>query len=154
MDIAFTREEQAFREEVRQFFRDNDPAEMRRKMVEGRHLSTDEMIARWRILNKNGWGVSHSPKQYGGTWWTSVQHYHFNEDLQSCPAPYFGVSMVAPSSTPSARRSRRSGRSRRSRRSSICRASPMSTAGGARALLNPAPARTSPRSEPRPSESR
>src|SRR3954452_11254203 len=29
----------------------------------------------WRILNKKGWGVSHWPKQYGGTGWTSVQHY-------------------------------------------------------------------------------
>ena len=52
MDLAFTKEEQAFREEVRQFFRDNVPPDTRRKMVEGRHLSKDEMVAWWRILNK------------------------------------------------------------------------------------------------------
>ena len=44
MDLAFTKEEQAFREEVRQFFRDNVPPETRRKMIEGRHLSKDEMV--------------------------------------------------------------------------------------------------------------
>ena len=57
------------------------------------------MIAWWRILNKKGWGVSHWPKEYGGTGWTSVQHYIFNEELQMAPAPAplaFGVSMVGP----------------------------------------------------------
>ena len=75
------------------------PPETRRKMVEGRHLSKDEMVAWWRILNKKGWGVSHWPKEYGGTGWTSVQHYIFNEELQMHPAPAplaFGVSMVGP----------------------------------------------------------
>ena len=87
MDLAFSKEEIAFREEVRAFFRDNVPPETRRKMVEGRHLSKDEMVAWWRILNKKGWGCSHWPKEYGGTGWTSVQHYIFNEELQMHPAP-------------------------------------------------------------------
>ena len=99
MDLAFTKEEMAFREEVRAFFRDNVPPDTRRKLQEGRHLSKDEMVTWWRILNKKGWGVSHWPKEYGGTGWTSVQHYIFNEELQSYPAPAplaFGVSMVGP----------------------------------------------------------
>ena len=99
MDLAFSKEEIAFREEVRAFFRDNVPPETRRKMVEGRHLSKDEMVTWWRILNKKGWGVSHWPKEYGGTGWSSVQHYIFNEELQMHPAPAplaFGVSMVGP----------------------------------------------------------
>src|SRR5437879_12508849 len=99
MDLAFSKEEIAFREEVRAFFRDNVPPETRRKLVEGRHLSKDEMVAWWRILNKKGWGVTHWPKEYGGTGWSSVQHYIFNEELQMYPAPSplaFGVSMVGP----------------------------------------------------------
>src|ERR1700755_3468201 len=99
MDLAFTKEEQAFRDEVRQFFKDNVPPETRRKMVEGRHLTKDEMVTWWRILNNKGWGVTHWPKEYGGTGWSSVQHYIFNEELQSYPAPQplaFGVSMVGP----------------------------------------------------------
>jgi alkylation response protein AidB-like acyl-CoA dehydrogenase len=59
----------------------------------------DEMVEWWRILNKKGWHVSHWPKEYGGTGWSSVQHYIFNEELQMAPAPAplaFGVSMVGP----------------------------------------------------------
>ncbi|MHB0790121.1 pimeloyl-CoA dehydrogenase large subunit [Bradyrhizobium sp. 5.13L] len=99
MDLAFTRQEQAFRAEVRQFLRDNVSPEMRRKMVEGRHASKEEMVTWWRILNKKGWGVSHWPKEYGGTDWSSVQNYLFKEELQMYPAPVplaFGVSMVGP----------------------------------------------------------
>ena len=99
MDLAFSKEEVAFRDEVRAFFRDNVPPATRQKLQEGRHLSKDEMITWWRILNKKGWGVSHWPKEYGGTGWTSVQHYIFNEELQMAPAPAplaFGVSMVGP----------------------------------------------------------
>ena len=70
MDLAFSKEEVAFREEVRAFFRDHVPPATRQKLQEGRHLSKDEMITWWRILNKKGWGVSHWPKEYGGTGWT------------------------------------------------------------------------------------
>ncbi|WGR93393.1 pimeloyl-CoA dehydrogenase large subunit [Bradyrhizobium sp. ISRA443] len=99
MDLAFTREEHEFREEVRRFLSDNVPPETRRKLVEGRHVSKEEMVTWWRILNKKGWGVSLWPKEYGGTGWTSVQRYIFNEELQMYPAPTplaFGVSMVGP----------------------------------------------------------
>src|SRR5216683_992418 len=99
MDLSFSKEEVAFRDEVRNFFKDNVPSATRQKLQEGRHLSKQEMIDWWRILNKKGWGVSHWPKEYGGTGWTSVQHYIFNEELQMAPAPSplaFGVSMVGP----------------------------------------------------------
>src|SRR2546430_10749195 len=99
MDRGCTKEEMAFREEGRAFCRDNVPPDTGRKLQEGRHLSKDEMVTWWRILNKKGWGVSHWPKEYGGTGWTSVQHYIFNEQLQMHPAPAplaFGVSMAGP----------------------------------------------------------
>ncbi|MBC7576061.1 pimeloyl-CoA dehydrogenase large subunit [Tardiphaga sp.] len=99
MDLNFSNEEIAFRDEVRAFFRDNVPASTRKQMQEGRHIGKDEMVAWWRILNDKGWGVSHWPKEYGGTGWSSVQHYIFNEELQLAPAPAplaFGVSMVGP----------------------------------------------------------
>jgi pimeloyl-CoA dehydrogenase large subunit len=99
MDLSFSKEEQAFRDEVRQFFKENVPASARQKLQEGRHVSKDEMVEWWRLLNKKGWHVSHWPKEYGGTGWSSVQHYIFNEELQMAPAPAplaFGVSMVGP----------------------------------------------------------
>ena len=99
MDISFSREETAFRDEVRAFLKENLPPATRRKLQEGRHLGKDEMVAWWRILNRKGWGVTHWPREYGGTGWSSVQQYIFDEETMMAPAPPplpFGVSMVGP----------------------------------------------------------
>ena len=48
MDLAFTKEEIAFREEVREFFKNNVPPETRRKLQEGRHLLDDDVDTRSR----------------------------------------------------------------------------------------------------------
>ncbi|MEY9981457.1 pimeloyl-CoA dehydrogenase large subunit [Bradyrhizobium yuanmingense] len=99
MNLAFTNEERAFREEVHQFLDETVPPEMRRKLVEGAQLCKSEMVAWWRMLNNKGWCVSHWPKEHGGTGWSPVQHYIFREELQMYPAPVplaFGVAMVGP----------------------------------------------------------
>jgi len=99
MDLRFTSEEIAFRNQVRAFFRAALPPEIRRKMVEGRHLSKDDIVRWQRILNDKGWAVPHWPKEWGGTGWTPTQQYIFQEEMQQAPAPQplaFGVSMVGP----------------------------------------------------------
>ena len=45
MDLRFTPEEIAFRDEVRAFFRANLPDNIRAKLVEGRRLAKDEIVA-------------------------------------------------------------------------------------------------------------
>ncbi len=99
MDLSFTKEEIAFRDEVRTFFKESVPASTRQKMEEGRHVGKDDLVNWQRILNKKGWAVTHWPKEYGGTGWTPAQQYIFNEEMQMAPAPSplpFGVSMVGP----------------------------------------------------------
>ncbi|MFV0281659.1 MAG: pimeloyl-CoA dehydrogenase large subunit [Rhodoblastus sp.] len=99
MDLSFTPEEIAFREEVRSFFNDNLPKDIREKLVSGLHPSKEDMIRWTRILNKKGWAVPHWPVEYGGTGWTPVQQYIFLEEQMLAPAPQmlaFGVSMVGP----------------------------------------------------------
>ena len=99
MDLSLSKEEQAFRDEVRAFFRDNVPPAIKQKLREGRHTSKQDMVDWTRILHKKGWAVTHWPKEYGGTGWTPVQQYIFNEELQMAPAPPplpFGVNMVGP----------------------------------------------------------
>ena len=77
MDLRFTPEENAFRDEVRAFFK-REPAGRRsaRKMVEGSRLVKDDIVTWQRILNAKGWAVPHWPKEWGGTGWSPVQHYH------------------------------------------------------------------------------
>ena len=99
MDLSFSKEELAFRDEVRAFFKENVPESTRQKMVEGRHINKEDQVGWQRILNAKGWAVTHWPVEYGGTGWTAVQHYIFNEEMQLAPAPAplpFGVSMVGP----------------------------------------------------------
>ncbi len=99
MDLSFSKEELAFRDEVRAFFRDSVPPAIRQKLVEGRHTSKEDLVNWSRILNKKGWAVPHWPKAHGGTGWTPVQQYIFLEELQATPAPSplpFGVNMVGP----------------------------------------------------------
>ncbi len=99
MDLSFTPEENAFREEVRTFFKEHLPKDIRDKLVAGLHATKEDMIRWTRILNKKGWAVPHWPVEYGGTGWTPVQQYIFLEEQMLAPAPQmlaFGVSMVGP----------------------------------------------------------
>src|ERR1700724_3172809 len=99
MDLRFTLEELAFRDEVRAFFRTNLPEGIRGKLVEGKHLAKDDIVTWQRILNKKGWAVANWPVERGGTGRTPVQQYIFQEELQLTPAPQplgFGVTMVGP----------------------------------------------------------
>ncbi|WP_158818419.1 pimeloyl-CoA dehydrogenase large subunit [Methylocapsa sp. S129] len=99
MDLRFTDDELAFREEVRGFVKSNLPASIKQKIVEGRHPGKDDIVAWTRILNKKGWSVPHWPKEWGGTGWSPVQLLIFNDELQQGGAPEplaFGTSMVGP----------------------------------------------------------
>jgi pimeloyl-CoA dehydrogenase large subunit len=99
MDLRFTAEEEAFRHDVRDFIREALPASIRRKMVEGRDLARDDVVAWQRILNARGWAVANWPVEWGGTGWTPIQHYLFMEEIQTAPAPRplaYNVFMVGP----------------------------------------------------------
>jgi pimeloyl-CoA dehydrogenase large subunit len=99
MDLRFTADELKFRDEVRTFMRTALPAEIRRKLIEGRRLTKDDLVVWQRILNAKGWAVPHWPAEWGGRNWTPTQHYIFLEELQQAPAPPplgFGVTMVGP----------------------------------------------------------
>ncbi|KIZ47798.1 MULTISPECIES: pimeloyl-CoA dehydrogenase large subunit [Rhodopseudomonas] len=99
MDLNFTPEELAFRDEVRAFLRDNVDPVVRRKLVETRHITKDELVAWQRTLNRKGWSVPHWPVEHGGTGWGASKQYIFLEELQKHPAPSplpFGANMVGP----------------------------------------------------------
>ncbi len=101
MDLRFTPDEIAFRDEIRAFFRDNVPADIRdQKLVDGEHGAASPNSSEWtRVLDAKGWGAPHWPVEYGGTGWDPMQQYIFLEELQRHPAPQplaFGVNMVGP----------------------------------------------------------
>jgi alkylation response protein AidB-like acyl-CoA dehydrogenase len=99
MDLRFSAEELAFRDEVRGFIRDNLPGDIREKLQTG-HKTEKPDIVRWqRILNKKGWAAYSWPKQWGGPGWTPIQRMMFLEEIQTFPAPEvnpFNITMLGP----------------------------------------------------------
>ena len=99
MDLSFTDEERAFREEARTFFRTAVPDSIRAKVAEGEGLTRDDMILSQRTLNQHGWATPNWPVAWGGKAWTPVQVYLYQDEMQQAnvPAPIpFNVSMVGP----------------------------------------------------------
>ncbi len=99
MDLRFSPEENAFRHELRSFFRSEVPEIIRKKVSENRHLSKEEMVTSHKVLHAKGLTVPHWPKEWGGADWTPVQHYIYTEELQfnGVPQPLpFNVSMCGP----------------------------------------------------------
>ena len=82
MDLRFTPEENAFRQEVRSFINENLPDHIRKKAAEGIRYVKEDIVTWQRILNKKGWAAPHWPKEYGGTGWSPVQLYIFKEEIQ------------------------------------------------------------------------
>ncbi|MDP2222123.1 MAG: acyl-CoA dehydrogenase family protein [Hydrogenophaga sp.] len=99
MDLAFTPDEQAFREEIRAWVKDNLPADISHKVHNALRLSRDDM-QRWaRILGSKGWLGHGWPKEFGGPGWNAVQKHLFEEECALAGAPRvvpFGPVMVAP----------------------------------------------------------
>jgi alkylation response protein AidB-like acyl-CoA dehydrogenase len=77
MDLRFTADELAFRDELRTFFRDNLPADIRERMRLGHAPTKDDTVAWQRILNRRSWAAYSWPKGYGGPGWTPVQRMIF-----------------------------------------------------------------------------
>ena len=99
MDLNFTQEELAFRDEVRGFIESNVPAETRRKVLEGLEVSRDETIGWQQALYRRGWGGPNWPKEFGGTGWDPVRQYVFEEASAAGGTPRllpFGLKMVGP----------------------------------------------------------
>jgi pimeloyl-CoA dehydrogenase large subunit len=99
MDLRFTPEEIAFRDELRRFFRAEIPSEIRRKVGEGRHLLREDIVTSQRILHAHGLATPNWPVEWGGRDWSPVQRYIFTEELQRAAVPLplqFNVYMVGP----------------------------------------------------------
>ena len=99
MNMNYTADELAFRNEVRSFLEEKLPADIAAKVKSGRRLNRDDHERWQQILIKQGWYATHWPKEYGGVEWSAVQKHIWDEESNRYGAPRvipFGVSMVAP----------------------------------------------------------
>ena len=99
MDLTFTDDERAFRQEMRQFFRTKIPDSIRAKVAEGEGLTKDDLVTSQRIMNDHGLATVNWPVAWGGKDWSPVQVYLYQDEMQQANAPTpiaFNVSMVGP----------------------------------------------------------
>ncbi|RCW74006.1 acyl-CoA dehydrogenase family protein [Pseudorhodoferax soli] len=98
MDLNYSPEELAFRDEVRGWLDANLPADIRDKVTQYKGMSKDDIMRWHKILAAKGWAVPHWPVEWGGTGWDVTQRYLYEEQfgLAGAPAlPPFGPSMCA-----------------------------------------------------------
>ena len=99
MDLEFTDELRDFQREVRAFIEERLPGNFREKVVRFLALGKEDYV-RWQdILAEKGWLVYSWPVEHGGTGWSPVQRYIFEEEMGRANAPRiipFGPKMVGP----------------------------------------------------------
>jgi len=98
MEIEFSPEDLAFRDEVRQFIEENYPTYLREMKSRG-EMGKEDILAWHKVLHKKGWVAPHWPKDYGGCEWNVTQRYIWGEEnarAETQPLLPFGLSMVGP----------------------------------------------------------
>ena len=99
MDVNFTKKQESFRIEVRDFIKSAIPKNLADKIANNKPLHKSDMQNWHDILNEKGWLGSSWPKEYGGTSWDIVEQFIFEDELAAANAPRivpFGLKMLAP----------------------------------------------------------
>ena len=99
MDLNYSREELAFRDEVRGWLNANLPQDLRDKVANYDELGREDLLRWHRILAKKGWVAPAWPKEWGGTGLNVVQRYIFEEECGYAGTPPlipFGLAMCGP----------------------------------------------------------
>ncbi|WP_370330848.1 acyl-CoA dehydrogenase family protein [Mycolicibacterium hippocampi] len=99
MQLALTPEEAAFRDELRNFYRTEIPAEIRERTRIGAEANREDIVTTHKILNDNGLAVPNWPVEWGGKDWTATQQQIWLDEMQlaSVPEPLtFNANMVGP----------------------------------------------------------
>ncbi|WP_019203313.1 acyl-CoA dehydrogenase family protein [Tsukamurella sp. 1534] len=100
MDVKFSAEEEAFRDEVREFLDSHLTDDLRAAGNLATSVYSDhEASLQWQaILHERGWAAPAWPVEYGGQDWSVAQHYIFSRESVVAGAPFLspmGIRMVA-----------------------------------------------------------
>jgi alkylation response protein AidB-like acyl-CoA dehydrogenase len=99
MDLNFTPEELAFRDDVRSFLKEKLPKRLSDKVKAGLRLTKQDQEEWHAILQSRGWLGYHWPKEYGGPAFNAVEKFIFDTECCLAGGPRivpFGVSMLGP----------------------------------------------------------
>lgn len=87
MDILVSSDDRQFVDEVRQFFALEYPQQLLSRMRDGVILERSDHVRSQRALHARGWLGVGWPTEFGGTGWTPVRRYLFEQELERAGAP-------------------------------------------------------------------
>lgn len=99
MDLNFSPEDIAFRDEVRAFFAAHVKDDYRLALRAGQRPTPVQMTEWQQLLAARGWGAPTWPKEFGGTGWTPTQLYIFESEGALADAPiqfHQGLELIGP----------------------------------------------------------
>ncbi len=101
MDLSFSKEDLAFRDEVRRFIDENYDEDLRSRNAQSKngYLDKEGMLKWQRALYRKGWAAPNWAKEYGGPGWTAAQKYIFELEMSAAGTPVtspMGLKMVGP----------------------------------------------------------
>jgi alkylation response protein AidB-like acyl-CoA dehydrogenase len=99
MDLSFSPEQIAFRQQVRAWIQEALPPGMKEKAAVDASFHPEDTMEWHKILYRKGWVAPHWPKEYGGPGLDVTERFILSEELELAGAPTlspFGLGMVGP----------------------------------------------------------
>ncbi|WP_298437787.1 acyl-CoA dehydrogenase family protein [uncultured Jannaschia sp.] len=99
MNLDYTEDQRAFRDEVRAFLDAELPDRLTDRGRAGRALTKADHEEWHAILNAKGWLAGNWPAEHGGAGWDAVQRHIFEDETTARGAPRivpFGIAMLGP----------------------------------------------------------
>ena len=101
MDLNYSAEDEAFRQEVRDFIDEAFTPDIRRECERSKngYITKDSHVTWQKRLYEKGWAAPNWPTEHGGAGFTPTQKFIFTQEMEAAGAPHtiaFGMTMVAP----------------------------------------------------------
>ena len=99
MDLDFTPQQLAFRDQVRAFIQARLPSDIRERLRLGHPPRKQDTVTWQRILHERGWAAPHWPRRFGGAELTQMERLILMDELYRAPAPLpqvFNITMLGP----------------------------------------------------------
>src|SRR3546814_740492 len=94
MDLTIDPDVERLREEIREFFAKNLPAELSRKTLNGQKVSKADHQAWQRVLAARGWLAPSWSKQWGGPGWGPLERFIYDEESALAGAPRANIPSI------------------------------------------------------------
>lgn len=82
MNLQLSAEDLDFQQQVRRFFAEDYPLDIKQKIARGERLTKADQVRSQQALQARGWLGIGWPKAHGGPGWTPVQRYLFEAELE------------------------------------------------------------------------